>query len=247
MSSLGYFDLIGQNEIIESILLFCDFTSQINFCMTCKRFRSFPAIENHWKILAEIYWKTTIPRISSDRMREAMKLVPELKPKHFVLHLSKPNQDGPSFRFPDNKHVQIGRFKGSRSLGISLVFSGSDSILYGDWIMGKTGEGIWKREGWTYKGQFNARKMNGQGTITFSNGFTFTCDWKDDVPLEPIIEDRVEQCIRNNICTNSISAVEPFGQIMRFSGWHYQEVSYCQVCVNNGNCLLYTSPSPRDA
>eukprot|EP01118_Nematostelium_gracile_P009944 TRINITY_DN3377_c0_g1_i1.p1 TRINITY_DN3377_c0_g1~~TRINITY_DN3377_c0_g1_i1.p1 ORF type:complete len:183 (-),score=19.09 TRINITY_DN3377_c0_g1_i1:11-559(-) len=84
--------------------------------------------------------------------------------------------------------------------------------------------------GTKYVGDFRSGDRSGRGTITFPDGFSFTSDWMYNIPINPRVHPKVQECIEKKICTKSLGNNIP------------QRVydQYCIVCKDHQD----TSPRP---
>eukprot|EP01118_Nematostelium_gracile_P002951 TRINITY_DN13399_c0_g1_i1.p1 TRINITY_DN13399_c0_g1~~TRINITY_DN13399_c0_g1_i1.p1 ORF type:complete len:288 (+),score=43.33 TRINITY_DN13399_c0_g1_i1:1-864(+) len=255
MEGLGDFALLSQIEILKEIFFYCDISSQINFSMTCKRMRSLPGIEQCWKKKSKELW-TQIVELPFSLLEEALEIIPSIKWKHIVLHLSNPNSTGSSYSAISTRDISIGQFH--RDKNNQRVRKGkhlwlTDYIRFGDFTSKEIGEAIRKTSqhflrvqirsgeffgqgemittsGVRYVGEFKDWLWNGTGTVSFPDGFSFSTKWEEGQPIKPPLHPKVEECLKRNVCTRTIGGDYVFPQKINVYRLGRNRYSVCQVC-----------------
>eukprot|EP01118_Nematostelium_gracile_P016730 TRINITY_DN699_c0_g1_i3.p1 TRINITY_DN699_c0_g1~~TRINITY_DN699_c0_g1_i3.p1 ORF type:complete len:300 (-),score=36.90 TRINITY_DN699_c0_g1_i3:75-926(-) len=186
--------------------------------------------------------------------------------KSIYLHIMSPEEDnGPSFRIVKNDemhYIAFGTFRDGALTKIVLrIDINSMEIVKGNFTPEGTGPGFrvswhetyigpfqewhfhgvgkWsqrRRSGVFYDGNFSRGYKQGQGIMTWPDGFTIESDNWFGYSFEDVrnqkIHPKIQEAMDNHICTSTVT--DEFHAIPQ--SLHFCDVYYCFACLEKGCC-----------
>eukprot|EP01118_Nematostelium_gracile_P006867 TRINITY_DN2217_c0_g2_i1.p1 TRINITY_DN2217_c0_g2~~TRINITY_DN2217_c0_g2_i1.p1 ORF type:complete len:343 (+),score=41.10 TRINITY_DN2217_c0_g2_i1:13-1041(+) len=253
-----YFSEIAP-DVFKLILLKCPLETQINLTLTCKRFHSFPWLQDHWKQLSiETILKMT-PFFSATQINRLEKVMERSSTKwSLIANCLIAKTEGWTHINCDPGNIHFGKVMMKKLVsGYPVLYLNISYCKYGSYLISGNGFGIIEQDqfsyvgnfahekfsgpgqlienGIKYNGTFMNHKFHGEGEIEYPDGFKWKGQWisgqpsSRDLPVHP----QTLENLRNGKCTKTIVFQNPT-HLAQF-GSYKSEGFYCESCLTNGN------------